>query len=393
MSPRPTRRSADWSSNGFNPCIRFLTGTAANNTVAGNFLGVDPTGMTAVPTGAGVLILGQSNNTIGGTSPADRNLISGCNPAGIDMSGGSGNVIEGNYVGTNASGTAALPNVQAMTVDSASTQIGGAAAGAGNLLSGNNEGILLSSGAAGTVIEGNLIGTDAGGNAPLANHFNPVYIASNGTTIGGPGAGSGNVIAFNAVPGIIAAGGTGNTFRGNSIHDNVSLGIDLGNDGVTANDIGDADTGPNNLQNFPVISSVVYGASSTTVMGLLNSTASTTFQLEPTRLAPTFPVSFSRAKPTWAPPRSPPTAPAMRPSTSRPCPPSPAGLASLPRPPILPATRPSSPRGFPSPSTSPRDRPPGARPSRSPAPTSSRALPSRSGASTPRASASPTTRP
>ena len=68
--------------------------------------------------------------------------------------------------------------------------------------------------------------------------------------------------------------------RGNSIHDNAKLGIDLGSDGVTANDLCDPDSGANNLQNFPVISSVVYGASSTTVTGLLNSTANTTFDLD-----------------------------------------------------------------------------------------------------------------
>jgi hypothetical protein len=265
--------------NGFNSCIRFFAGVANSNAVIGNFLGVDPTGMTAVPTGDGVLILSQSNNTVGGTSPADRNVISGCNPAGIDLSGGAGNVIEGNYVGTNAPGTGALPNVQAINVESTGVQVGGPAVGAGNLVSGNNEGILLSN-AGGTVIQGNLIGTNAGGNAPLANHYYPIDIASNAIIVGGTGAGEGNVIAFNSSPGVIVGGGTGNTIRGNSIHDNVSLGIDLGYDGVTPNDQGDGDAGANDLQNFPVISSVVYGASHTTVTGLLNSTADTTFEID-----------------------------------------------------------------------------------------------------------------
>ncbi len=265
--------------NGFNSCIRLFVGGASNVTVAGNFLGVDPTGMTAVATTDGVLMLGQSNNTIGGTSPADRNLISGCHAVGIDVSGGTGNIVEGNYVGTNAPGTGALPNVQAIVIDSTSIQIGGSAAGAGNLVSGNNEGILLSN-ASGTTIRGNLIGTDAAGDAPLANHFRPIYMGNNGIIVGGTGAGEGNVIAFNSDPGVIVASGTGNTIRGNSIHDNATLGIDLGFDGVTANDLGDSDTGANNLQNFPVISTVVYGAANTTVTGLLNSTANTTFDLD-----------------------------------------------------------------------------------------------------------------
>jgi len=264
--------------NGFNSCIRFLVGTATNDTVAGNFLGVDPTGMTAVATGAGVLMIGQNSNTIGGTSPADRNVISGCNPSGISIASGSGNVIEGNLIGTNAPGTAALPNVQGLTINAPGTQIGGAASGAGNLISGNNEGILLT-GADGTVIEGNLIGTDASGTGPLPNVTRPVWIFASNVVVGGITAGAGNVIAFNSVPGIGVAGGTGNTIRGNSIHDNAGLGIDLNEDGVTANDPGDGDAGPNDLQNFPVLSSVSYGAS-TTVAGILNSTPGTTFQID-----------------------------------------------------------------------------------------------------------------
>jgi IPT/TIG domain/S-layer homology domain len=264
--------------NGFNSCVRFFTGTATNNTVAGNFLGVDPTGMSAVPTGAGVLIIGQASNTIGGTSPADRNLISGCNPSGVDIASGSGNVVEGNFIGTNASGTAALPNIQGLTINAPGTRIGGTAAGAGNLISGNNEAMLLTS-ADGSMVEGNLIGTDAAGTGPLPNSFRPVWIDANGIIVGGTTAGSGNVIAFNSDAGVIVAGGTGNTVRGNSIHDNAPLGIDLNGDGVTPNDLGDADSGPNDLQNFPVLSSVSYGAS-TTVAGLLNSTPGTTFQID-----------------------------------------------------------------------------------------------------------------
>jgi hypothetical protein len=264
--------------NGFNSCIRFLLGTATNNTVAGNFLGVDPTGMTAVPTAAGVLIIGQASNTIGGTSPADRNVISGCNPSGINISSGSGNVIEGNFIGTNAPGTAAIPNLQGLTINAPGTQIGGTVTGAGNLISGNNEAILLTS-ADGSVVQGNLIGTDASGTGPLPNATRPVWIFASGIIVGGITAGAGNVIAFNSAPGIGIAGGTGNTIRGNSIHDNASLGIDLNEDGVTANDLGDGDSGSNDLQNFPVLSSVSYGAS-TTVVGLLNSTPATTFQID-----------------------------------------------------------------------------------------------------------------
>jgi IPT/TIG domain len=105
--------------------------------------------------------------------------------------------------------------------------------------------------------------------------------------VGGVGPGDGNVVANNGLDGIVVrAGFTGATIRGNSVYGNgfgqfgMKLGIDLNLDGVTPNDLCDVDTGSNNLQNFPVISSVVYGASHTTVTGLLNSTASTTFDID-----------------------------------------------------------------------------------------------------------------
>jgi CSLREA domain-containing protein len=266
--------------NGFNSCVRFLSGTATNNTVAGNFMGVNPTGMSAVATGAGVVIIGQPANTIGGMAPADRNLISGCNPAGLDLSGGSGTVVQGNYIGTDASGMVAIPNFFGIE-DSSTTgyQIGGSATGAGNLISGSlSVGITLDG--TGNVIQGNLIGTDATGTAPLGNNEPGIRIdAGTGNVIGGTAPGEGNVIAYNKNPGVIVVGGTGTSIRGNSIHDNGILGIDLNNDGVTPNDLGDADSGPNDLQNFPVLSSVSYGAS-TTVAGLLNSTPGTTFQID-----------------------------------------------------------------------------------------------------------------
>src|SRR5205807_8631857 len=71
-----------------------------------------------------------------------------------------------------------------------------------------------------------------------------------------------------------------NVISSNSIFNNTALGIDLGGDGVTANDANDADTGPNNLQNFPVFNSAVSSGGSTAIHGTLNSTASTTFRVE-----------------------------------------------------------------------------------------------------------------
>src|SRR5207247_5435224 len=122
------------------------------------------------------------------------------------------------------------------------------------------------------------------------NSQNGVNIDSSAAnnTIGGIAAGAANVVAFNGGDGvnIFTGGGTSNAIRGNSIHSNGSLsshlGIDLGANGVTANDAGDGDTGPNNLQNFPVLtyaSSLSFGGS-TTIGFSFNSTASQPFTLD-----------------------------------------------------------------------------------------------------------------
>src|SRR5262249_49891959 len=107
--------------------------------------------------------------------------------------------------------------------------------------------------------------------------------AADDNTIGGITGGLGNEVAYNGQQGVViyifGPPISGNSVRGNSIHDNAGIGIDLGLDGTTPNDVGDADDGANHLQNFPVMSGVAYGAN-THVSGLLNSTPSTTFQLD-----------------------------------------------------------------------------------------------------------------
>ncbi|MCH8920569.1 MAG: thrombospondin type 3 repeat-containing protein [Chloroflexi bacterium] len=87
-------------------------------------------------------------------------------------------------------------------------------------------------------------------------------------------------MAFNGGDGVFVQSGSGNLISSNSIHSNTGLGIDLGADGVTANDTGDPDTGANNLQNYPVLTSALVFGSDTKIKGTLDSTASTTFGLE-----------------------------------------------------------------------------------------------------------------
>src|SRR5262249_21341419 len=135
----------------------------------------------------------------------------------------------------------------------------------------------------GNRIQGNFLGTDATGTQPLGNTGAGVRVFSGtGNTVGGTAPGAGNRIAFNTGAGVLIAGnaGPGNAVLGNASFANGGSGIDLKNDGVTANDPLDADSGPNGLQNFPVLTAAVTGATGTTITGTLQSTPDTAFRVE-----------------------------------------------------------------------------------------------------------------
>ena len=137
--------------------------------------------------------------------------------------------------------------------------------------------ILGASNATGNRVVGNYIGTDASGTQALQNDSEGVYIGeAPNTTIGGATVGGRNVISGNSGDGVYITGSsaTGNRVLQNSIYANGGLGIDLA--GTTTNDPGDADAGPNDLQNKPVLSSAKTSATSTTVRGTLNSTSGKT---------------------------------------------------------------------------------------------------------------------
>jgi hypothetical protein len=256
--------------------LRAVDIFGAGNRVQGNYIGTDVTGTAAVGNRDGVFITG-SNNVIGGTEAGAGNLISG-NDNGVYISGGAGNLIQGNRIGTDASGAAPLGNFFGVVVVGPLNTIGGTAPGAGNLISGNrNSGVFVF--ADGTLVQGNLVGTDGTGARALGNGGDGVTLFSSANTVGGVEAGAGNTIAFNGGAGVGVQGGVGNRIQGNAIHSNSGLGIDLGGNGVTPNDAGDADTGPNQLQNFPVLSVALAGGT-TRVAGTVNSSANTTFTLD-----------------------------------------------------------------------------------------------------------------
>lgn len=249
---------------------------SAGNVIQGNFIGLRPDG-TVRGNFMDIAITG-STATIGGVNPADRNVISNAD-FGVVCNGGQA-TIQGNYIGTDPSGTQPQPNgagIQVYTLDPSTQQhnvIGGVAAGAGNLISGNSGvGVIIDDFGNGSVVQGNLIGTDAAGTGALPNSFAGVFIEHSAfnNLVGGDDPRASNTIAFNGTGVVVTDGSSGNVVRKNSIFGNKGLGIDLGGDGVTSNDAQDADTGPNDFQNFPVLSSAVVTAGTTAVQGILNS--------------------------------------------------------------------------------------------------------------------------
>ena len=272
-------------------CIFDLGGS----TIAGNFIGTDPTGTASRSNGSGVA---GGSTIIGGTTPADRNLISGNagspgNQRGIDVLTNVETfapVIKGNLIGTDKTGTVAVPNGIGISLASFNgghivATIGGAVSSEGNVVSGNGmQGIFLGhlgGGAtlsiAGSTVVGNLIGTDASGAAPLGNG------SDGGIAIqaAGPATVEANAIAFNGGPGIVINDGSGMRIRLNTIFANAGLGIDLSPPGVNQNDAtpGDPDAGANDGQNFPVLDTPVFPGGSS-IGGTLNSIPGHSFRIE-----------------------------------------------------------------------------------------------------------------
>ena len=228
--------------------IRISTGGA--DVVEACYIGVDPTGTLDRGDGlAGVTITdGSSGNRIGGTTAAQRNVIAG-SAVGVIVEGtGKSNVIEGNYIGTDATGTVAISSSLGISVDAADVTIGGLEPGAGNLISGHSGDGVHFGGNNGR-IEGNRIGTDASGAARLPNTANGVSIAgASGVRV------STNVISGNGGGGINLTG-SNTVVVNNFIGTDAAGHQDLGNGGPgiaierdsNDNTIGDADPGIGNI--------------------------------------------------------------------------------------------------------------------------------------------------
>ena len=218
--------------SGNGQCGVELAEDATHNRVAGNFIGTDVHGTSVVSNGwSGVCVWSASFNKIGGDQLGERNLISGNESAGVGIyaSGTSNNTIMGNYIGTNASGTAALPNTNGIEIWGGPTDniIGGDTANAGNLISGNSVfGINMGgSGTANNTISNNYIGTDKEGKTAIPNIIDGIRFQE---------------------------GATNNVIIGNLISGNGEEGIQMSGDGISGNQVASNTIGANATRSGPL---------------------------------------------------------------------------------------------------------------------------------------------
>ncbi len=230
------------------PGVWISGSQATGNRVVGNYIGLAADGATPVGNGVGVIVQGTpQGNVIGGTTAAERNVISGNGWYNIHLAGTQGTTVQGNYIGSDWTGTQITP-VRArndIRVDEdQNSLIGGTEFAAGNVIVGAEQGVYLVSRyqpTAGTRIQGNRIGTTADGQEARANIWGIYvdgYVDSNGVTrevldvlIGGAEQGAGNVISGSQNEGIVVngPGAQGITIQGNRIGTDID-GVDgLGN--------------------------------------------------------------------------------------------------------------------------------------------------------------------
>jgi len=262
---------------------------ADNVKIQGNFIGTNATGTArASISGFGVRHIVGNNLTLGGPTAADRNVLAGGGQGGaiIGFSPVStGHLIQGNFIGTDFTGTIALGGI---TNPVGLSNVNNAQV-LNNLISGNPGGGLDTLNVTpnfGMIIRGNLIGTQANGTSPLPNgNFGGINLNISNASVGGVGAGEPNVIAFNNGAGIwVRLNQNSNPIIQNSIYSNTVTGITLmqSSPGIPLpNDVLDADTVPGNRgQNYPVLNVPVIAAGSATITGTLSSQPSKNYRIE-----------------------------------------------------------------------------------------------------------------
>jgi titin len=198
--------------------------------VMGNYIGTDSTGTKAVGNSVGVELT-ATGNTVGGTAAGARNVISGNAVDGVLIdSGVSGVTVQGNFIGLNASGTAAVGNSIGIAVEGSNNTLGGTSFSARNYISGNTgDGVLIDLGVTGVTLQGNLIGTDFSGGKAVANSTG-LELAGGSNIVGGTVSGAFNVISGNKIDGVlIDATSSGNLVQGDYLGIDLTGGKALGN--------------------------------------------------------------------------------------------------------------------------------------------------------------------
>ncbi len=209
---------------------------SSGSIIQNNYIGVDATGNVAMGNAEnGISLNNAPNSVIGGAGALEGNVIADHNFHGIVLNGGSNNVnIQGNVIGTNAAGTVGIGNDDSgvIVINSSAVNIGGTAAGTGNLLSGSiSEYGIFVIGSSDVVVQGNRIGTDITGTAPIPNFDGGIRIQFNSSdnTVGGTAAGAGNVIAYNTGygVGVLSSDCSRNLISRNEMFCNTGKGIEL----------------------------------------------------------------------------------------------------------------------------------------------------------------------
>jgi uncharacterized repeat protein (TIGR01451 family) len=318
-----------------NAGVVFTGPNTTSSNVSGCYIGTDFTGQIANGNAAGVHFAGSTGASAGGFSAPTRNVISGNTTWGVITSGAATGVgLYGNYIGTKADLSGPLANLTGVKIDTGAAAANIGSSSAGNIIAGNSaSGLVLA--VSGNSVKGNYIGIAGSGGGAMGNATgiqidngsnsntiggaspsdvnyvgsnsqngilisgndnvidnNFIGLASDGTTARGNGGSGirlenaasnnrlgtsfGNKLVFNTNDGVSVATtafGFGNAIRKSKIAGNSNRAIDLGDNGLTPNDTTDSDTGPNNLQNFPVLTDASYNAGSINVKLSLNSSS------------------------------------------------------------------------------------------------------------------------
>ena len=238
--------------------------SSMTTTIQGNLIGTNASGLGALGNREGIRLVYSKGAIIGGIGSA-RNTISG-NVIGIQITpNSSDNRVIGNYIGPKFTGTGAIGNGFGITASGYDDTIGGTAPGEGNVISGNSQDGVTTDGALRNVFQGNLIGVAADGTTSMGNGGHGIEIRDSlRVVVGGADPGAGNVIAFNGEAGVFVQNSTKNPIVGNRIHSNGGLGIELAN--------------ANNNQETPVLSTAA--GNPTAISGTARGDNDTTFRID-----------------------------------------------------------------------------------------------------------------